>query len=117
MTAEAKARQPDTKGKVTKMNGSAPMPPWLQQIVKGGGWAAGLALFYVAVLVPLREDFRDFKTTTTTGINTLRVELKDLSKAITGDLRDRLASANQRITMLEERCRSLGDRLDKVEKR
>lgn len=90
-------------------------PAWVHQLLKGGGWAAGIALLYFAVLVPMREDFLDFKRTTSQGIEKLQDELKELNKAITGDLRDRLAQANQRLTTLEERWRSLERRVERVE--
>lgn len=107
------APAPSEKKKDTTMNDA---PAWVGQLLKGGGWAAGLGLFYLAVLMPLREDFTDFKKETATGIQKLQTELKDLNKAITGDLRDRLATANQRLVTLEERVRSIDKRLENVER-
>lgn len=102
--------------KKEKMNGGSP-PEWIAQAIKSGGVVAAIGLLYIAVLQPMREDFRAFKRDTAIQMGAIEGELKELNKALTGDMRDRLAIQNQRVTTLEERLRAQEKRLERVEKR
>jgi len=112
MTTVAKSVAQSPKKGNGKMND---MPPWVSQVLRGGGWAAALTLFYFAVITPLRDDFRDFKTVTAQNFKSVQADLKALNASLTGDLRDRLASVSQEVVTSRERVRALSERMKECE--
>lgn len=83
------------------MTTSTTWPPWLDKVVKGGGYGAALIIVWFVMIQPMREAFATFQVNIRTDLKGIEHSVEKNGEKI-GELRDTLNGAlSTRLTKVE----------------
>ena len=86
------------------------LPGWATGAIRAGGWTAAVAVVWFGIAVPMREDFKDFRTAITSDLKEVKGELKTLNDTV-------LSGFRERVTRIESRCDDNARRIEALEKK